>query len=201
LSVLDERKIRRGLLERDPAALEELMDAYGSHVYHLVDHILHGLGNSGDVEECCSDVFVAVWERAAAYDPERGNLKSWVLTLARYRALDYRRKLGRRAGMEGVRRLPLDFLPLEAGPGAGGDPEGSLLRKERQVRVQDALASLEPGEKEVLYRRYFLEESIEHMAADLGISRGALDNRLWRARRSLKEFLYRDEEVPADGRV
>lgn len=198
---MDEGKISQGLLRRDPGALEELMDAWGGIVYHLVDHVLHGVGNSGDVEECCSDVFVAAWERIKDFDPGRGSLRTWVLVLARYRAMDYRRKLARRSGLEAGERLPMDLLPVEGGASAGEDPEGSLLRKERQEQLRAALRALEPGEKEVLYRRYFLEESVEHIAADLGISRGAADNRLWRARRSLKDFLYRNEEVPADGRV
>lgn len=192
--------VSRRLLEGDPAALEEVMDAWGGHVYHLVDHILHGLGNSGDVEECCSDAFVAAWERFGDFDPSRGSLKTWVLTLARYQALDCRRRLARRQGVEGGRLLTLEYMPLEGGSSRKEDPEDSLLQKELREELWEALEALKAEEKEVLYRRYFLEESIEHIAADLGISRGAADNRLWRARRSLKDFMKRDErQVPANG--
>ena len=161
--------------------------------------MLHGLGNSGDVEECCSDTFVDVWQRIGDFNPGRGSLKAWVLTLARYKALDCRRRLGRRQRVEGGRLLS-DLVSIEAGPASPGRPEDSLLQQETREQLRAALAALDPGEKEILYRRYFLEESIEHIAADLGISRGAADNRLWRARRSLKNSMERNErEVPANG--
>lgn len=202
LEELEDENICQRLREEDPEALEQLMDAYGGYVYKLIARILHGMANSSDIEECCSDTFVAAWDKRELFDPKRGSLRTWILILARYKALDYRRRLSRQQKIVPGLLLTGDFVTVGADPRPGGNPEACLLEKEAQVHMQAALESLSAEEKEILYRRYFLEESVEHIAADLGISRGAADNRLWRARRSLKVFLHgEDEEVTIHGQI
>lgn len=179
---MNEQNIHQRMLQGDTSALEELMDAYGDCVYKLVARILQGACSSNDIEECCSDAFMAAWEKKNRFDPARGNLRTWVLILARYRALDYRRANYRHKRLEAEDILTDIILP-ETGP------EDRLLQLEMQTQVIAALELLPKGEKEILYRRYFLDESIDRIAADLGLSRGAVDNRLWRARKSMKKAL------------
>lgn len=197
---MDEAKVYHRLRKGDPAALEELMDAYWINVYQLIARILNGLGNSGDIEECCSDAFAAAWDKKEMFDPQRGTLRTWILILARYKALDYRRRLSRNQKIVPGVLLTGDFSKVGADYAVDGNPEACLLQKEVQAQMQKALESLPAAEKEILYRRYFLEESVEHIASDLGVTRGAVDNRLWRARQSLKVFFHgEDKEVPIHG--
>lgn len=181
-----EDEIYTGLLNGKTAALEKLIKLYAPDVYKLVNRILSNLGGPADVEECCGDVFVAAWEKRCQYDPARAGLRTWVLILARYKALDYRRKLARSS----------ETIPFQdtASPGT---PEDSLLAGEERAAVMQTLSALPRAEREILYRRYYLEESVESIAAGLGISRGAADNRLWRARSALKKALQQD----MDGKV
>ena len=86
--------------DSNQSALEQLINAYGTCVYQLISLILQGLADPDTVEECCSDVFISVWEKRERFNPLRGSLRTWVLILARYRALDYRRKLYRKQGKE-----------------------------------------------------------------------------------------------------
>lgn len=192
---MEEKDLYRSLLGDDPRALEDIIDAYGSCVYRLIFRILGRLASSRDVEECSSDAFAAVWEKRRRYDPERAPLRTWVLVLARYKALDCRRKLAARQEAS----LP-DLFPAGE-PSHREDPEEVFLRKERRETVQEAMMALPEEEREALYRRYFLEESAAEIAASLNISRGAVDTRLWRARKTLKRYLKQQEEkvVPYDG--
>ncbi|MDH7577674.1 MAG: sigma-70 family RNA polymerase sigma factor [Bacillota bacterium] len=163
-----------------------MIDLYAPDVYKLVNRILGDLGGPADVEECCSDVFVAAWEKKRQFNPVRAGLRTWVLILARYKALDYRRKLARYG----------ETVPFQdtASPGT---PEDSLLAREERAAIMQALSTLPQAEREILYRRYYLEESVESIAAGLGISRGAVDSRLWRARSALKKALQQN----TDGKV
>jgi RNA polymerase sigma-70 factor (ECF subfamily) len=192
--VTDE-ELLHGLRSRNPAALEALADAYTLPVYALVHRVLAGAGTAQDVEECTGDVLYLAWERAGRFDPGRAPLRTWLLMLAKYQALDLRRRLLRQAGQ-----------PLAANPDPNPDtltqPEAALAAREEREAVQQALDQLPPVEKELVYRRYFLNERVDAAAEALGLTRQAADNRLWRARKTLKGLLnwWQKGEVAGDER-
>jgi len=195
---LDEQTIHRQLLARDPAGLDALVDQLGHKVYRLVQLVLGGLGNQQDVEEVVSDALAAAWERASEFDPARSTLTNWVLMLAKYAALDRRRAL-RRQNLDAAGQAKV--IPLEAAPEpAAAASEEEVLAEADQAAVHEALRSLPPAERELLVRRYFFEEPLAELARDLGLTRGALDTRLWRARQHLKQLLSEERGVRADGR-
>lgn len=195
---LDEQTIHRQLLARDPAGLDALVDQLGHKVYRLVQLVLGGLGNQQDVEEVVSDALAAAWERASEFDPARSTLTNWVLMLAKYAALDRRRAL-RRQNLDAAGQAKV--IPLEAAPEpAAAASEEEVLAEADQAVVHEALRSLPPAERELLVRRYFFEEPLAELARDLGLTRGALDTRLWRARQHLKQLLSEERGVRADGR-
>ena len=189
----DEQAIHRQLLARDPAGLDALAEMRAHKLYRLAQLALGGLGNEQDVEEVVSDALAAAWARAAEYDPERSSLTSWVLMLAKYAALNRRRALRRRAlGPEGQAKI----IPLGAEPEPAVPPsDAAVLAEEERARLHAALRRLPPQERELLIRRYFFEESPADMARDLGLTRGALDTRLWRARQNLRRLLSDESEV------
>ncbi|MCC3376752.1 sigma-70 family RNA polymerase sigma factor [Cohnella sp. REN36] len=170
----------------ETAALAALMDAYGADVYRLVGRVLQGAGSKEDVEECASDVYVGAWRRIAEYDAARGTLRTWLLILAKYRALDARRRLLRERRVH-----PLDGSPE---PQAPEDTERAVLRKaelECLVRAVDDLGALD---RTLFYRAYFYYESQEAIARDLGLTRKAVENRLRRLRERLKTRLGTEGE-------
>jgi RNA polymerase sigma-70 factor (ECF subfamily) len=69
----------------EEAALGELYDRYGARVYGIA---LRVLNDGQKAEEVTQDTFLKVWNRPDAWDPARGRLVSWLLTVARYTALD-----------------------------------------------------------------------------------------------------------------
>jgi RNA polymerase sigma-70 factor, ECF subfamily len=179
---MNDADLAHGLRQRDPTSLAALVDAYADPVYRLVRRILAGAGRPEDVEECANDVFVAAWERIDRFDPARAPLRTWLLMLAKYEALRRRRALG-----HGPEVGWLD--EAQDLPGAEVPPEEALARREERQAIQTALNELPPIEKQLVYRRYFLGERVDRLAAALGLTRQAADNRLWRARQFLREKL------------
>ncbi|HZP28463.1 MAG TPA: sigma-70 family RNA polymerase sigma factor, partial [Acidimicrobiia bacterium] len=93
-----ELRVRARLAAGDESALTEVYDQYASFVYGLA---LRVIGDARAAEDVSQDVFVAVWERPEAFDPERGSLRTWLGTLAHRRAVDYvRREEARRRRTE-----------------------------------------------------------------------------------------------------
>lgn len=181
-----------GLRRQDPHALNRLIDLVGGQVVHLARLILGAAGRPEDAEEIASDVFCRVWQQIDDYNPRRTSLRSWVLMLTKYTALDRRRALVReRYTPTGEARVvSLHGLPEPEEPVT---PEAEALRVDRRERLHEALTQLPAAERELIIRRYFFEEPISALAQDAGVSRHAMDNRLWRARQALQAIMNRTE--------
>lgn len=176
---MEEHEILAGLLKRDPLALNELMNVSITAVYSLCSSILGGAGTLEDIEECTSDVFYMVWKSVEKYDTNRAKLRTWVLMITKYVALERRRTL----------TLKINQLPFNEEIISSLIQESSFSAIEDREILQTALKTLTVQERELIYRRYFLDESINEIASCYSITRKSIDNRLWRARKSLKDVL------------
>ncbi|TBL75381.1 sigma-70 family RNA polymerase sigma factor [Paenibacillus thalictri] len=177
---VSEERLAQRLQNKDPVALEMLMEAYTSSIYQLVRRILHICGRKEDIEECVSDVFVAAWHRADEYDAGRASLRTWLLILAKYKALDYRRKLAGRAETSEVGADLKD---------RGNTEYEAMLKVEAEeiLRIVDTLSSVD---RSIFYKKYVLYESSESIARALGLTSKAVENRLRRARMAVKRRLH-----------
>ena len=166
------------LQQKDPSALDYIINTYGKAVYSLVYNILKDLASSEDIEECVSDVFVAAWERSCEYDPTRGALKTWLLLLTKYKALDYRRKI------YGERKIVREGRNEAISP---RQVEEMVLIREEIKRVTDCLETMTELDQKIFYHRYFFYESADSIARRFNLTIRAVENRLWRIRKRIKE--------------
>src|SRR5262245_13922825 len=79
--------------ERDVRALEVLYDRYGDYVYSVS---LRVVGDVQLAEDIAQEVFLRLWRRPDLFDIGRGRFVTWLLSIARNRAIDERRSRGRR---------------------------------------------------------------------------------------------------------
>ncbi len=77
-----------GMASRDAEAAAAFVRRFQSRVYGLALTIL---GDAGDAEEAAQEVFVRAWRHAEVYEPARGAVAAWLLTIARNVAIDMRR--------------------------------------------------------------------------------------------------------------
>lgn len=167
------------LKKRNPLALEFVMDHYGSAIYNLIQRILGDIARKEDVEECTSDAFVAVWHKIDEYDQAKGSFRTWLLILAKYKALDYRRKL---------RRLPATET-LDIDPPDDSELEEKLLSQEALKEAVRIVNTLQEPDRSLFYKRYFYYETLDQLALQYGLTKKAVENRLFRCRSSLKQQL------------
>lgn len=195
--------------ERNPEALETLINRYSREIFYFIRLVLDGVGVAQDAEECVNDLFVAVWQEIDSFDSGRGTLRTWLTMRAKYIALDRRRQLCRR---QTHNVQPADENRQWASDNGGGrkvygwggyesdnrvalppHPESSmehlLEQTERREELRLALATLPELDRYLIYQRYFKFASTEELAAKTGLTRHAVDTRLWRARKSLREAL------------
>jgi len=203
--------LARRLQERDLDAFETLIGRYSREVFYFIRLVLDGVGVVQDAEECVNDLFVTVWQEFDTFDPERGTLRTWLTMRAKYIALDRRRQLCRRQALHiqsadeyrqwsasdthwsgrntsGIGASDESRVALPPHPEAS--MESLLEQSERREELRLALATLPELDRYLIYQRYYKYASTEELAAKTGLTRHAVDTRLWRARKSLREALW-----------
>lgn len=198
------------LREHDLDAFETLIARYSREIFYFIRLVLDGVGVAQDAEECVNDLFIVVWQEIESFDPERGTLRTWLTMRAKYIALDRRRQLCRRQALH-VQSADENHQWSMAdahwsgrhaqGMGGGEEnrvslpphPDSSmetlLEQNERREELRLALATLPELDRYLIYQRYYKFASTEELAASTGLTRHAVDTRLWRARKSLREAL------------
>ncbi len=174
----DSTLIRR-LQERDPKALSEVYDRYGRLVYSIIYRIVR---NPSLAEDLVQETFLRIWSRAASFDAEKGAIGTWVLTVARNRAIDHVRSTDGRlqAGAMDLDRLENTSLFAQLGTDA--------LSLDRMRRLQEAFQKLTPTQRQVIDLAYYEGLSQTEMAERLKQPLGTV--KTW-TRSALK--LLRDE--------
>jgi len=89
----DDYELMRAISARDQAALRILYERHSGLIYSMC---LRALRNSAEAEELLVDVFWELWEKSGRYDAGRGSPVTYLVTLARSRAIDRLRSRGGR---------------------------------------------------------------------------------------------------------
>src|SRR5947199_4163125 len=137
----DEMLIRR-IAEGDQLAMRTL---FGRHRVALYRWLLRLVRDEALAEDLLSDVFLDVWRQAAAFEA-RSSVSTWLLAIARYKALSARR---RRADVE------LDDKVAARVADTADDPEVALQKKTRGELLRRSLTRLSPEHGEVIDLVYF----------------------------------------------
>lgn len=172
----EEECLVEGLRDRDPGALQEAYDRFGRITFGF---LVKTLGDRGAAEDVQQQVFLEIWRRADRFDPERGKLLTWVMTIARSRAIDHLR-----------RRVPEPIDPETAAAAAdapSGDAEIEALVD--QWRMRALLDRLPATESELLRLRFYGGFSQSEIAAREGIPLGTVKTRMFSGLRRLREMI------------
>lgn len=142
----DDLALMRRIAERDSAAMRTLYDRHAGLVYAIA---LKMLKNRDDAEELVADVYWELWDKASRYDQTRSAPSTYIVTLARSRAID---RLRRRAG-KGM--VSLDASTAPQSPSAEPNPLQVSEFSEQAQLVRQALAELEPNQREAIESAYY----------------------------------------------
>jgi len=177
-----DRQAARALKDRRPEALALLMQAHGRTILGYLTQLLRDRQSAEDVLQ---QVLLEVWQRAASYDPDRAGLLTWVLMIAKSRALDELR-----------RRVPEPVDPSTAAQRAAvtrpseGDPERMLER----WRIAALLERLPRDEASLLRLRFYDDLTQTEIAARTGISIGTIKTRMVNGLAQLRDLLEAEQQ-------
>jgi RNA polymerase sigma-70 factor (ECF subfamily) len=170
----DKTLIRR-IAAGDRSAMRALFARYRVRVYRW---LLRLVDDESLAEDLLSEVFLDLWRHAASFEA-RSSLSTWLLAIARYKALSARR---RRTDAE------LDEAIVSTVPDTADDPEVSLQKKNRAEALRQSLLRLSQH-REVIDLAYYHGKSVKEIAEIVSISEATVKTRMFYARRKLAELV------------
>ena len=181
-SVPDDAQLLRKMAAGNEPALATFYDRWHPLVHAVVLRVLR---SSDDVEDVVEETFWQAWRQAGRYESARGSVQTWILTIARSRALDRVRLTNRRReeSLEGERGAQVLQLASES------DPSMDAEAAERRRVVLAALAALPQEQREALELGYFDGLSQSEIAQRTGQPLGTIKTRMRLAMQKLRGTL------------
>lgn len=176
---LDDVRVVQRMASGDAAALGEFYDRWSAEAYATAISIVRV---AQDAEEVVADAFWQAWNQASRFDVSRGQVRSWVLSIARSRALDKLKAVARRRE-EQLESAPVELLANE------GDAHDRIVEEERISVVAKALNELPTMQREVLEMAYFGGLSQTEIADCTGLAIGTIKTRIRLGMQKLRDRL------------
>jgi RNA polymerase sigma-70 factor (ECF subfamily) len=175
----DDVLIRR-IANADQLAMRTLFARHRIAIYRWLVRLV---GEEGLAEDLLSDVFLDVWRKARSFEG-RSSVSTWLLAIARHKALSARR---RRTQAERTIELGDELAWTIADP--VDDPEVLLEKKDREDLLRRSLARLSPEHGEVIDLTYYHGKSIKEIAEIVGINEATVKSRTFYARKRLAQLV------------
>jgi RNA polymerase sigma-70 factor (ECF subfamily) len=177
---LADATLLRQVVDRRPEALSRLYDRYAPALLAVARRIL---GSPADAEEVLQEVFLHVWNHAGRYDAGRSSVSTWLILIARSRAID---RLRTRKVVERTHETSAQGNPAEH---ASPDGVETVFLQERRERVRGEMAKLPEEQRQVLEMAFYEGLSQSEIAARAGLPLGTVKTRTLLAMKKLRSAL------------
>jgi RNA polymerase sigma-70 factor (ECF subfamily) len=175
LAIASDGSLVLGLARYHQPALGEVYRRHAGAVFGLAKRLLN---DTAKAEEIVQEVFLRLWNQPEKFDPERGSLRSFLLSQTHGRAVDaLRSDIARR------RREERDAREAATG---GYDVDREVWDMAMAGHVRDALATLQPAERAAVELAYFGGRTYREVAMELGEAEGTVKSRIRSALKRLR---------------
>ncbi len=182
---MEDQQIVELFWQRSELAIAELENKYGKRAQQFAAQILD---NAADAQECVNDAMHALWQQIPPQRP--AYLWAYFSRVLRNLSLD---RADRIHAAKRDRRCEIPLSELEGALPTGQDLQDMLEAKLLQERINSFLDSRTSTDRIIFVRRYYYFDSCQQIAKRLGLTRGAVNTRLSRLRKELKQQLEKEE--------
>lgn len=151
----------------------------------ILYHFIRVHVREADVQDILQETLLSIWKGLPAFLGD-ANFKTWCISIARRRIADHFRRLYRRGGEEADLWSLREALAQESG-------EDGLLTG---LWVQEALQTLKPSERELVFLLYQAGLSCKDAATLTGMPEGTVKSKMHAIRNKLRKQLQKGEETP-----
>jgi RNA polymerase sigma factor (sigma-70 family) len=176
--------------EQVPASITELYDRFRAPAFSLARRII---GDDVLAEDVLQDVFLSIWRTPGAFDPARGGLATWVLSMVHHKAVDAVRREQSQRDRQARAQLDLDV----SAPTMTVDVGDAVCDRAVAQRVRTALAALPAAQREALGLAYFSGYTQSEIASLTGTPLGTVKTRMRAGMGQLRKVLHEVAAGPA----
>jgi RNA polymerase sigma-70 factor (ECF subfamily) len=149
------------------------------HQVRVFRFLLRIVKNEDTAQDLLNEVFIDVWRGAARFEA-RSQVTTWILGIARFKALS------------ALRRRPFEALDDEVAESIeapGDNPEAAMQKADRSAVLQTCLRQLSIAHRQVIDLVYYHEQSIEDIARIVGVPENTVKTRVFHARKRIGELM------------
>lgn len=179
----EDRRLIAAIQEGDQSALARLYDRYSSLVYTLVVRIVK---ETAEAEDVLQEIFLSIWNKAALFDATKGSVYTWIVTIARRKAIDRLRskELANRA-----ERLEAEDVASLPDAAYTANPLNAAIGSEYERLMREALATLSNEQRIVIELSYFDGYTQEQISQRLNVPLGTVKTRMRQGLMKLRDHL------------
>ena len=182
---LEDRQLMHRIAQLDKGALEALYGRYVTPVYSLAMFMLR---QEALAEEVTQEIFLNIWLKASSFKSDRGEPRSWIMSVAHHKVVDLIRSRRRTLTMTN----PADYETLDLLPANQTSTEEQVERNLERERILKAMSGLPKAQREVIILAYFEGYSQSEMATRLRQPLGTIKTRVRLAMQKLRIILEQD---------
>lgn len=173
-----EAEIVEGLRKKDMTALHAAIDQYGDLIYKVVHSVLDTSHSKVLVDECVDDILLIIWYNIESYDEKRGKFRNWLISVAKFKAIDFKRKSNQAYRLQEFQQDIYEEIK-----------DSNQTNEEQEEIFYLLIEALNNKDRKIFIKRYLDEYSVQEIASELGLTTDNVYSRLSRGRKKLKKIL------------
>jgi RNA polymerase sigma-70 factor (ECF subfamily) len=167
---------------KNPKALDYIIDIYGPLIKGIISKTLLLIEDRSIVEECMSDVLMAIWVNSYKFTGDSLKFKSWIGAISKFKAVDYYRKYVKMKNRELVDEAITD----------GKSAEDHYIDELESNRLVEIIENMDEPDKTIFIMKFLLGEKSKSISGALKLSVSNINTRISRGREKIKKEYYKE---------
>ncbi len=181
--MINDENLVSELKKHNKDALAYLIKRYGNTLMKVSYSVLEDKETS---MECVNDAFLRIWDNIDSFKGENGKFTTWIIVITKRIAIDEFRKNSKKNS-----NLPLEEAITKS---SLDNIETQIEDKEFKDKILEEINSMEPINREIFLRRFFLDQAIKDIATSMNLTVSTISNRILRGKKKLG-VLFREEVI------
>lgn len=175
--MVDDNKLIQDIKKDKKEALDNLVDIYGKLIYGVIASVMLPNNMESEIDEGFNEILITIWSKIEIFDFKKGKFRNWIITLSKYKAVDYLRK-------------KKDYYELkDTHTNESCSIEEKIINKEEKEILKKAIVSLEEIDREIFTLRFLKDLEIDEISKRLQMEKGTIYTRISRGKKKLRKIM------------